>query len=386
MAKNSPGAERIASHDVGPGRSSRGKIKVSLDWLLPFVAITVALRYLDPQAQTAIFAAAALAIIPLAGWLGRATEQLADRTNERMGGFLNATFGNASELIIALVALKQGLGAVAKASLTGSIIGNILLVLGSAMLAGGLRHKVQKFNVAAARVRAMMLTLAAVALIIPAAYHRLAGRASADGDAGLSLAISIILLLTYGLSLLFAFHTHAHLFRPTNKAPAEHESHGWSLTRSLSVLAVATILLGWISEILVGSVEAAARALGMSDIFVGVVIIAIIGNAAEHSTAITAAARDRMELSVGIAVGSSIQIALFVAPVLVLASYFIGPRPMDIVFTPAEVIAIVLAIAVTGQIAGDGESNWLEGVQLIAVYLVLALAFYFLPETEGSLR
>jgi len=386
VAKNSPGVERVASHGVRRVRSFRGKIKFSLDWLLPFVAITVLLRYLQPQAQTAIFVTAALAIIPLAGWLGRATEQLADRTSERLGGFLNATFGNASELIIALVALKQGLGAVAKASLTGSIIGNILLVLGCSMLAGGLRHKVQTFNIAAARVRAMMLTLAAVALIIPAAYHRLADPGSNEGDAGLSIAISIILLLTYGLSLLFAFYTHEHLFRPAVKGPVEPAPHGWSLTRALGVLAVATILLGWISEILVGSVEAAARALGMSDLFVGVVIIAIIGNAAEHSTAITAAVLDRMELSVGIAVGSSIQIALFVAPVLVLASYFIGPRPMDIVFTPAEVIAIVLAIAVTGQISGDGESNWLEGVQLIAVYLVLALAFYFLPETAESPR
>jgi Ca2+:H+ antiporter len=361
-------------------------VKLSLDWLLIFVPVAVVLRFALPHAETFIFATAAVAIVPLAGWLGRATEQIADRTSEKVGGLLNATFGNAAELIIALMALHHGLGSVVKASLTGSIIGNILLVLGMAMLMGGLRYKVQKFNEDAARVRAMMLTLASVALIVPAAYDRLAGPNPLKGDADLSLAISIILLIIYGLSLLFSFYTHHHLFVTESEDPARKHEALWSPARSYVVLGVATALIGWMSEILVSSVEGAAKALGMTEVFVGVVVVAIVGNAAEHSTAITVARRNRMELSVGIAVGSSIQIALFVAPVLVLASYFIGPHPIDLVFTPAEVLAVVLAVVVTDQIAGDGKSNWLEGAQLLAVYIVLALAFYFLPETAPADR
>jgi Ca2+:H+ antiporter len=356
------------------------KLRPSLDWLLVFVPGAIVLDFLAPERHTLIFVAACVAVIPLAGWLGKATEHLAERTTEGIGGLLNATFGNAAELIIALFALRSGLTEVVKASITGSIIGNILLVLGAAFLAGGVRHKEQDFNVAGARVQATMLTLASIALIMPAVFHHLVGASRAERT--LSLELSGVLIVTYGLLLVFSLHTHKQLFTGTAAAAArvEEERHGsWSLRRSLGTLIGAAALIGWVSEVLVGSVEAAAETFGMTEVFVGVIVVAVVGNAAEHSTAILMAWRNRMDLAVGIAVGSSIQIALFVAPLLVFASYLLGPSPMDLVFTPAEVVAVGLAILITGQIAGDGRSNWLEGAQLLVVYSILALVFYFLP-------
>ena len=358
-----------------------------LNLLLVFVPVAVGLHFLKPDAHTWIFLTAALAIVPLAGWLGRATEHLAERTGEGVGGLLNATFGNAAEMIIALMALKRGLYDVVKASLTGSIIGNVLLVLGAAILAGGFKHTTQRFNASGARVQATMLSLAAVALIVPAAFHYIGGPAAIAREAGLSLELAIVLLVTYALSLWFSLHTHKQLFmsHATEAVDVtEGEHHHWSVGKSLGVLAVSTALIAWVSEILVGSVEQAAHAFGMTSLFVGVIVVAIVGNAAEHSTAVLVAMKDRMDLSLGIAIGSSIQIALFVAPVLVLASYFVGPRPMDLVFTSSEVLAVGIAVAITGQIAGDGESNWLEGVQLVAVYVILAIVFYFLPEQSPA--
>jgi Ca2+:H+ antiporter len=354
-----------------------------LNWLLVFVPVAVGLHFLRPELHTWIFLAASLAIVPLAGWLGHATEHLAEKTGEGVGGLLNATFGNAAEMIIAIMALRRGLYDVVKASLTGSIIGNVLLVLGAAILAGGIKHQTQKFNASGARVQSTMLTLAAVAMTVPAAFHYLAGPGGLVRERPLSFDISIVLLVTYALSLFFTLHTHKQLFigHTAEAAAVEDGAHAsWSMGKSIGVLAGATVLIAWMSEILVGSVEEAAHAFGMSSIFVGVIVVAIVGNAAEHSTAILVAMKNRMDLSLSIAIGSSIQIALFVAPVLVLLSYVMGPSPMDLVFTPAEVLAVVLAVAVTGQIAGDGESNWLEGVQLLAVYIILGIVFYFLPE------
>jgi Ca2+:H+ antiporter len=352
-----------------------------LNWLLVFVPVAVGLHFLRPDAHTWIFGAASLAIIPLAGWLGHATEHLAEKTGEGMGGLLNATFGNAAEMIIAVMALRRGLYDVVKASLTGSIIGNVLLVMGAAILAGGLKYQTQTFSAGGARVQSTMLTLAAVGLVVPAAFHYLSGPGGLVKEGGLSLDISIVLLITYALSLLFTLRTHKQLFSGhTAEVVAVEEHKSWSLKRSLLVLAGATALIAWMSEILVGSVEEAAHAFGMSSIFVGVIVVAIVGNAAEHSTAILVAIKNRMDLSLSIAIGSSIQVALFVAPVLVLLSYVMGPRPMDLVFTPAEVLAVVLAVAITGQIASDGESNWLEGVQLLAVYVILGIVFFFLPD------
>jgi Ca2+:H+ antiporter len=350
-----------------------------LNWLLIFVPVAIVLDFLAPGSPTLIFIAACMAIIPLAGWLGRGTEHLAHHTGEGMGGLLNATFGNAAELIIAIMALRQGLYPVVKASITGSIIGNILLVLGAAALAGGIRHKEQRFNVTGARSQATLLTLSAIAMIMPAAFHYLAGPRGEVQEDALSTEISVVLLLAYAANLLFSLHTHKQLF-----AGEAHASNGgvlpWSVKKSLIVLAGATALIAWVSEILVGSVEHAAAAFGMTPIFVGVIVVAIVGNAAEHSTAVLAALGDRMELALGIAMGSSLQIALFVAPALVILSHFVGPRPMDLVFTPAEVLAVVAAVMIGGQIASDGRTNWLEGVQLLAVYAIVGMTFYFLPD------
>jgi len=362
----------------------RSLLKPRLDWLLVALPVAVGLEFLRPEAHTWIFFTACAAIVPLAGWMGKATEHLAERTGEGIGGLLNATFGNAAEMIIALMALRRGLNEIVKASLTGSIIGNILLVLGLSFLVGGIRYKNQEFNPLGARTQATLLTLATIGLVAPAAFHFIAGPDVRLRESRLSIDISIVLLVTYGLGLLFSLHTHKNLFAGhSGEAAAAEREDGhvgqWPVRKSMAVLLGATALIAWVAEILVGSVEETAETLGMTEVFVGVVVVAVIGNAAEHSTAILVAAKNRMDLALTIAVGSSIQIALFVAPVLVLLSYVIAPRPMDLVFTPVEVVAVVLAVAITGQIAGDGRSNWFEGVLLLAVYLILAMVFYFLP-------
>lgn len=356
-------------------------MKPSLNWLLVFVPVAIALEFLRPGDQTLIFFASCLAIIPLAGVLGHATEHLAARTSESVGGLLNATFGNAAELIIGFMAIRRGVYDIAKASITGSIIGNLLLVLGAAVLAGGVRYKQQTFNALAARSRSTSLILAAVALLAPAVYHRIATTSGLSHEHGLSLGISVILVVIYVLGLFFSLHTHRHLVSqpPAESFESEEESEpAWAVSKSLAMLGGSTALIAWISEILVGSVEQAAHTLGMSDIFVGVVVVATVGNAAEHSTAVVSAWKNRMDLALEIAIGSSIQIALLVAPMLIFASYLAGPQPMDLLFTPAEVMAVAVAVVIAGQIASDGESNWLEGAQLLAVYLILALVFYFL--------
>ena len=349
-----------------------------LNWLMIFVPVTIGLEFFMPGQHTLIFLTACLAVIPLAGWLGHATGELARYTGEGAGGLLNATFGNAAELIIAVMAIRKGLYAVVKASLTGSIIGNILLVLGAAVLAGGLKYKHQRFNVTGARAQATLLTLAAIALVMPAAFHALAGPPNVVNEDGLSLAIACVLLIAYGLHLVFSLVTHKQLF--AGETLREDEPAAWSLKRALLTLAGATLVIAWVSEILVGSVEQTAAAFGMTNVFIGVIVVAIVGNAAEHSSAVMLALKNRMELAIGIAVGSSLQIALFVAPLLVIVSHFIGPRAMDLMFTPAEVLAIFLAVLITGQISSDGESNWIEGVQLLAVYVIMAIVFFFLPE------
>jgi Ca2+:H+ antiporter len=361
-------------------------MKPSLSWLLVFLPITVGLHYGAPDAHLWIFLSACAAIIPLAGWMGRATEHLAEHTGEGVGGLLNATFGNAAELIIALAALRQGLLSVVKASLTGSILGNLLLVLGASFLAGGLKRDIQRFNATAARMQSTMLFMAAVSLILPASFHYLGGAGVLVREKGLSLWFALVLLGIYALGLLFSLRTHRPLFSGTHgeAEELEGETHAaWSLKKALAILAIATAAVAWMSEMLVGSVEQAAHAMGMTDLFVGVVVVAIIGNAAEHSTAVLVATRNRMDLSVSIAIGSSIQIALFVAPLLVLLSYLIAPQPMDLVFSPAEVLAVLVGVVICSQVASDGESHWLEGAQLLAVYMLLALLFYFLPESAG---
>lgn len=354
-------------------------VRPSLTWLLVFVPAAVLVRFVPTwHSDVFLFIFAGLAIIPLAGLMGKATESLAVHLGEGVGGLLNATFGNAAELIIALMALRQGLVEVVKASITGSIIGNLLLVLGASMLAGGLRHPVQHFNATAVRSVTSSLGLAAVGLLTPTVFHlsatQLGGWHPLVEDR-LSLAIAAILLITYFCSLLFALKTHQHLFAGTAAPPHGAE---WSRRRATVVLVVATIFVAWMSEFLVGSIEAARAALGFSEVFVGVIVVAVIGNAAEHSTAVLVAYRNKMDLSLGIAVGSSQQVALFVAPVLVFASYAFG-QPMTLEFSVPEVVAVITAVYLVALISGDGESNWLEGAQLIGLYLVLAMLFYYLP-------
>ena len=349
-----------------------------MNWLLVFVPATIALEHFAPERHLAIFISAGLAILPLAMWMGRATEQLAERMGEGVGGLLNATFGNAAELIIALAALRQGLHDVVKASIAGSIVGNILLVLGAAMIAGGLRHREQIFNPHGARAQATMMTLAAITLILPAAYRAALGKEAVQGLVPLSVAISIVLLVVYALFLAFSLVTHASQFSGSH-APEEGRADPWSASRATAVLAASTAVIAWMSEILVGSIQPAAQSLGLGTVFIGVFVVAILGNAAEHATAVTVAMKNRMDLALSIAIGSSVQVALFVAPVLVLVSLFLGPRPMDLAFPAGLVLIMLLAVLITGQVAADGRSDWLKGVQLLAVYVVLGLTFFFMP-------
>jgi Ca2+:H+ antiporter len=349
-----------------------------MNWLLLFVPVAVGLEHFAPERHLLIFVSSGLAILPLAAWMGRATEQLAERMGEGVGGLLNATFGNAAELIIALAALREGLHDVVKASIAGSIVGNILLVLGAAMAAGGMRHREQTFNPQGARALATMMTLAAIALVLPAAYQAALGKEAVQGLVPLSASISIVLLVVYGLYLAFSLVTHSSLFKGSHVVEAGQAS-AWSVRRAAAVLAASTAVIAWMSEILVGSIEPAAQSLGLSRVFIGVFVVAILGNAAEHATAVTVAMKDRMDLALSIAIGSSVQVALFVAPVLVLVSLVLGPRPMDLAFPAGLVLIVLLAVLITGQVAADGRSDWLKGIQLLTVYVVLGLTFFFMP-------
>ena len=347
-----------------------------LDLLLVFVPIALVLEWMHASAVW-VFVASAAAIIPLAGIMGRATEHLAARMGSGVGGLLNATFGNAAELIIALMALREGLTEVVKASITGSIIGNILLVLGLAVLCGGLKHERQTFNRTSAGIGATLLALSAIGLVVPAIFHMLSHGAATGREQRMSLDIAIVLFLIYALSLVFSLKTHSHLYRGDGHHGVD-ESQLWSRKKSVGLLAAATTGVALMSEALVGAVVPTAEQLGFTQVFAGVILVAIIGNAAEHSTAVIMAMRNQMDLAMGIAIGSSTQVALFVAPVLVFASYALG-HPMNLVFSTFEVLAVTIAAGVATLVAMDGESNWMEGAQLLGVYVILAIAFYFLP-------
>jgi len=361
------------------------KLKPSLDWLLIFVPLAILLRFWPGGiSPTALFVCSALGIIPVAGWIGRATEALAARVGEGLGGLLNATFGNAAELIIAGIALSKGLTNVVKASLTGSIIGNVLLVLGLSILFGGTKYKEQRFNGTAARTSAISLSLAAIGLIIPTVFH-LTAHSSPGGwsplvEQKLSLAIAVVLFLTYFCMLGFSLRTHKHLFRSAEEH-VEERGRQWSRGKAITILLIATALVALLSEFLVGTIENVRDSVGLTEVFVGVIVVAIVGNAAEHSTAILMAMKNKMDLSVGIAIGSSLQIALFVAPVLIFLSYLFG-RPMDLEFTVPEVLAVVASVYILFQISEDGETNWIEGIQLLSVYVILGILFFYLPEPQ----
>jgi Ca2+:H+ antiporter len=364
------------------------KLTPSLEWLLVFVPVALALRFVPSwHNDTALFICSGLAIIPLAGLMGKATEHLAEKLGPGIGGLLNATFGNAAELIIALLALQKGLFGVVKASLTGSILGNILLVFGASALAGGIKHKHLKFNRRAVQTSTTSLMLAAIGLLIPTVFHYAA--ASRPGgwnriiEERLSLAIAVVLFGTYLCTLIFSLMTHRQMFNEAETHSSEVHPPGqlWSRTKAVLVLFVATAFVALLSEFLVGSVEAARTTLGVTEVFIGIIIVAIIGNAAEHSTAVWMAMRNKMDLSMGIAIGSSLQIALFVAPLLVFVSYLFG-QPMDLEFSVPEIVGVIVAVHIAAEISNDGETNWLEGVQLLSVYVILAILFYFLPATH----
>jgi Ca2+:H+ antiporter len=355
-----------------------------LRMLLVFVPATV-VAWAAGAPGVVRFALSGLAIVPLAGLIGEATEELACRLGPTLGSLLNATFGNAAELIIALFALGRGLDGVVKASLTGSIIGNLLLVLGASLLAGGVRRRVQRFSRTAAGAGSTLMFLAAIGLLIPAIFHALVGEKNVEAEHGLSFWVAAILVIAYVLSLVFSLVTHPDsVVVEEGEESAIHDEAPWGVGKATTVLIGSTAMVAWMSELLVGAVEEASRALGLTEVFVGVIVVAIVGNAAEHSTAVLMAWKSEMDLAVGIALGSAQQIALFVAPVLVFASYA-RPRggPMDLLFTPMEVAAVILAVLIARMVCEDGESNWLEGAMLLMIYAVLGLAFYFLPEPSG---
>lgn len=360
-----------------PTALQRG-LRWGLKWgMLGLVPVAIGIHYLAPDRALLLFAASAVAIVPLAGLMGQATEVLAHRMGSGIGGILNATFGNAAELIIAIVALRAGQVEMVKASITGSIIGNILFVLGLAMLVGGLGRQGQTFNAQAAGTAASMMLLAVAALILPTFFHLMVREETVRGIQRLSAGIAVVLLAMYLLSLAFSLKTHKHLYTEAEVA-GEHDAPPRGLAWALATLAAATVLIAVLSEYLVGSAEHAGKALHLSETFIGVMVIAVVGNAAEHFTAVLVARKDKMNLAITIAVESSRQIALFVAPVLVLLGLAIG-QPMTLEFSLLEVGAVGVAVLIVNSIAQDGESNWLEGAMLLATYLILAIAFYFLP-------
>ncbi len=389
---------------------------------LGFIPISIAAHFLG-WGDLVVFVTAGLAIIPLAGWMGTATEEIAVVLGPSLGGLMNATFGNATELIIAVFALRAGLINVVKSSLTGSIIGNLLLVMGLSMLLGGLKYKEQTFEPTIARLNASSMNLAVIAILLPTAVDFTSTGIEQPILQKLSIAVAVVLIGVYGLTLLFSMKTHAYLYdvgtaeddndpealsalaqgNSVETASAEaksieailpksgsanahnnghSEEHQPNLTLWIGVLLAATLVVAVESEFLVSTLEVASKQLGLSELFTGVIILPIIGNAAEHATAVTVALKNKMDLSLSVAVGSSMQIALFVAPLLVIIGAFIG-QPMDLDFNNFELLSVAVAVLVANSISGDGKSNWLEGTLLLATYAVISLSFYFHPVIEG---
>lgn len=377
---------------------------------LGFVPVSIAAHFLG-WGDLIVFVTAALAIIPLAGWMGAATEEIAVVLGPSLGGLMNATFGNATELIIAIFALRAGLVNVVKSSITGSIIGNLLLVMGLSMLLGGLKFKEQSFQPTIARLNASSMNLAVIAILLPTAVDFTSSGIAEPILQKLSIAVAVVLMSVYGLTLLFSMKTHAYLY-DVGIAEEEHdpeafsklgkdnaveekaaelnhahsnghgEAHKPNLSLWIGVLLAATLVVAVESEFLVGTLEVASKQLGLSELFTGVIILPVIGNAAEHATAVTVALKNKMDLSLNVAVGSSMQIALFVAPLLVIIGALMG-QPMDLDFNNFELLSVAVAVLVANSISGDGKSNWLEGILLIATYAVISLSFYFHPVIEG---
>ena len=355
--------------------------------LLIFLPISIMANFLH-WGESIVFLSAALAIIPLAAFMGTATEEIAVVVGPNLGGLLNATFGNATELILAFVALKEGLVAVVKATLTGSIISNLLLVMGFSMLLGGLRYKEQNFQLGAAQMNASTMNLAVISILLPTAVEYTSTGIGETTLQKLSVAVAVVLIAVYILSLFFSMKTHSYLYdvgmaeNESEDSESESNPEEVNLWLWVGILLLVTVGVAIESELLVHSLEHATEELGLPALFTGVIFLPIIGNAAEHATAVTVAMKNKMDLSVSVAVGSSLQIALFVAPVLVIAGWFLG-QPMDLNFNPFELVAVAVAVLIANSISSDGNSNWLEGILLLATYAIIALAFFFHPIIQG---
>jgi len=350
--------------------------RTPLLWLLVFVPAVFVAQAVNPEAHTALFVLAILAIVPLAALLSHATESVAAKTGDAVGGLLNATLGNLTELVIALTALRAGQYMLVKASIAGAIVTNTLFMLGASFLIGGLAFHVQEFNRISARLQASLLFLATIALLIPSAVRLADAGAAASFTTQLSLGLSCLLMVAYALGMVFSLRTHRELF-----AASEHEADeaSWPIPVALTMLAVVTVAVALVSEVFVESVQHAAETLGMTPAFVGFIVVALVGGAAEMASAFSGARKNRLDLSVGIALGSAAQIALFVAPVLVLVSYVIGPSPMDLRFWPGAVVMMLIATLTASLVTTGGRSAWFVGVLVLMVYLIFAMTLYLLP-------
>jgi Ca2+:H+ antiporter len=346
-------------------------------WLLAFVPVVFAAEHLNPKAHTLLFVLSVLAIVPLAALLSHATESVAAKTGDAVGGLLNATLGNLTELVIAVAALHAGQYMLVKASIAGAIVTNTLFMLGMSFLLGGLKHHVQEYNRVGARVQAGLLFLATVALLIPSAVSEADSAPEAAFTRKLSLGLAVLLIMAYGLGMLFSLKTHRELF--ASEKSEEAGEAPWPLGLALATLAGVTVLVALVSEVFVESVQKAAEAFGMTPAFVGFIVVALVGAAAEMASAFAGARKNRLDLSVGIALGSASQIALFVAPVLVLLSYVLGPTPMDLQFWPGAVVMILVATLTASLVTNSGRSAWFVGVLVLMVYLIFAMTLYLLP-------
>lgn len=345
--------------------------------LLAFVPVVLVAERMRPEAHTLLFVLSILAIVPLAALLSHATESVASKTGDAVGGLLNATLGNLTELVISIAALRSGQYMLVKASIAGAIVTNALFMLGASFLLGGLRHHVQEFNRASARLQAALLFLATVAMLIPSAVSQAdAGEGSAFTQ-HLSLGLALLLIVAYAMGMLFSLHTHKEFF--ASAASGEEDEDVWPMGFALAMLGVVTVLVALVSEVFVGSVQQAATTFGMSPAFVGFIVVALVGGAAEMTAAFSAARKNRLDLSVGIALGSASQIALFVAPVLILLSYVVGPAPMNLQFWPGAVVMVLIATMTTALMTSAGRSAWFVGFLVLMVYLTFAMTLYLLP-------
>lgn len=353
-------------------------LKPGIHWLFVFIPVAIVLEKLHTSAPL-IFFSAALSIIPIARLIGQSTEQLATYTGDAIGGLLNATFGNLPELIIAVIALKAGLHTMVLASIAGAILANLLLAMGLSFLVGGMKYHNQDYNATSVRVYSSMMMIAVISLTIPSGFHTMAvQKTSTENENALNLYLAIALLIAYVLYLFFMIKTHADFFKSESKEEEEHEDR-WSVTKAMLFLVGASVLAAFMSEVLVGAAEETGKVLGMSSVFIGMIFLAVVGGAAESISAVSMAAKNKMDLSIGIAQGSSIQIALFVAPLLVILSTFIGPSQMNLTFNRPLIVALFLTVILGAMIANDGRSNWYKGVQLILVYFIMGMMLYFIP-------